>query len=410
MADTKRDYYEVLGVERTASKQEIAAAYRKLALKYHPDRNPGDESAVEKFKEASEAFDVLNNDDKRAAYDRYGHQGVNGMPGGGPQFHDINDIFEAFGGMGGGFADIFGDIFGGGAGGGRRRGGGRPPRGEDIRCVVDLDLREVARGVKKKVKLRRKEVCTTCGGSGAKPGTAPEPCSYCGGRGVVMQGAGFIRMQTTCPSCHGTGKVIRTPCTACRGSGLYDNTIEIDVDVPAGIDERNQLRIVGEGCRSPKGGEPGDCYLNVRFKEHPVFQVDGKDLICKMPITYPQAALGATLDVPLLDGHQDFKLPAGTQNGDIFRLKGKGLPQLNRPDKCGDILLVMNIEVPRTITAEQEKLLRKLADLEQVNVSPQRKGFFKRIKDYLQTLGEQAAAEVEGKSADSENAKDASKS
>ncbi len=403
MANTKRDYYEVLGIERSASKQDIAAAYRKLALKFHPDRNPGDESAVEKFKEASEAFDVLNNDDKRAAYDRYGHQGVDGMPGGGPQFRDMNDIFEAFGGMGGGFADIFGDIFGGGAGGRRSR-GGRPPRGEDIRCVVDLDLREVAKGIKKKIKIRRKEVCTVCSGSGAKPGTAPEPCSYCNGRGVVTQGAGFIRMQTTCPSCHGTGKVIRTPCTACRGAGLYDETIEIDVDIPAGIDERNQLRIVGEGSRSPKGGEPGDCYLNVRFKEHPVFQVDGKDLICKMPITYSQAALGATLDVPLLDGHQDFKLPAGTQNGDIFRLKGKGLPQLNRPERCGDILLVMTIEVPRTITAEQEKLLRKLAELEQVNVSSQRKGFFKRIKDYLQTV----ASEIEGAEAakDKENEKE----
>ncbi|MDO4627801.1 MAG: molecular chaperone DnaJ [Planctomycetia bacterium] len=389
MADSKRDYYEILGIERTATKSEIAAAYRKLALKYHPDRNPGNEEAVEKFKEASEAFDVLNNDDKRAAYDRYGHQGVNGMPGGGPQFNDINDIFEAF--SGGAFGDIFGDIFGGG----RRSTRTRVPRGEDVRCVVDLDLREVARGIKKNVRIRRKEVCTTCLGSGAKPGTAPEPCSYCGGRGVIMQGAGFIRMQTTCPSCHGAGKVIRQPCTVCRGSGLFDDTKEIEVEIPAGIDERNQLRLVGEGSRSPKGGEPGDCYVNVRFKDHPVFQVDGKDLICKMPVSYTQMVLGATLDVPLLDGHQDFKLPAGTQSGDIFRLKGKGLPQLNRPDRCGDILLVVNIEVPRTITEEQEKLLRKLAEVEQVNVSPQRKGFFKRIKDYLQTIGE-ACAEEDG--------------
>ncbi len=389
MADSKRDYYEILGIERTATKSEIAAAYRKLALKYHPDRNPGNEEAVEKFKEASEAFDVLNNDDKRAAYDRYGHQGVNGMPGGGPQFNDINDIFEAF--SGGAFGDIFGDIFGGG----RRSTRTRVARGEDVRCVVDLDLREVAHGIKKNVRIRRKEVCTTCLGSGAKPGTVPEPCSYCGGRGVIMQGAGFIRMQTTCPSCHGAGKVIRQPCTVCRGSGLFDDTKEIEVEIPAGIDERNQLRLVGEGSRSPKGGEPGDCYVNVRFKDHPVFQVDGKDLICKMPVSYTQMVLGATLDVPLLDGHQDFKLPAGTQSGDIFRLKGKGLPQLNRPERCGDILLVVNIEVPRTITEEQEKLLRKLAEVEQVNVSPQRKGFFKRIKDYLQTIGE-ACAEEDG--------------
>ena len=390
MAENKRDYYEVLGVEKTATKQEIAAAYRKLAMKYHPDRNPGNEEAVEKFKEASEAFDVLNNDEKRATYDRYGHAGVNGMPGGGPRFNDINDIFEAFGGMGGGFADIFGDIFGGGRRGSRS---GRPPRGEDIRCVVDLDLREVAKGVKKKVKIRRKEVCTTCNGTGAKPGTAPETCTYCGGHGVIMQGAGFIRMQTTCPSCHGSGKVIRQPCTSCRGSGLYDGVQEIDVEIPVGIDERNQLRLVGEGSRSPKGGEPGDCYLNVRFREHPVFQVDGKDLICKMPVTFTQAALGATLDVPLLDGHEDFKLPAGTQNGDIFRIKGKGLPQLNRPEKRGDIVIIVTIEVPRTLTDEQEKLLRKYAETENVNVSPQRKGFFKRVAEYLKSLGEETDSE-----------------
>ncbi len=392
MADSKRDYYEVLGIDRNASKHDIAAAYRKLALKYHPDRNPGNEEAVEKFKEASEAFDVLNNDEKRAAYDRYGHQGVNGMPGGGPQFNDINDIFEAFSGMGG-FGDIFSEIFGGG-GGRRSSRGGRAPRGEDVRSVVELDLREVATGVKKLVRVRRKEVCTTCHGTGAKPGTVPEPCTYCGGRGVVMQGAGFIRMQTTCPSCHGAGKVIRQPCTVCRGSGLFDDIKDIEVAIPAGIEERDQIRLVEEGSRSPAGGEPGDCYIQVRFKDHPVFQVDGKDLICKFPISYTQAALGATLDVPLLDGHQDFKLPAGTQTGDIFTLKGKGLPDRKRPSYCGDILLVVNIEVPRTITAEQETLLRKLAELEQVNVSPQRKGFFKRIKDYIQSLGEEDARET----------------
>lgn len=384
MADSKRDYYEVLGVERNASKHDIAAAYRKLALKYHPDRNPGDEEAVAKFKEASEAFDVLNNDDKRAAYDRYGHQGVNGMPGGGPQFNDINDIFEAFSGMGG-LGDIFGDLFGGGR---RSSRSGQPVRGEDVRCVVDLDLREVAKGVKKDIRIRRKEVCSTCHGTGAKPGTAPEPCAYCGGRGVVMQGAGFIRMQTTCPSCHGSGKVIRQPCTACRGAGLFDGIGEVEVSIPAGIDESTSIRIVGAGSKSPKGGDPGNCFLNVRFKEHPVFQVEGKDLICKVPITYSQATLGATLDIPLLDGHQDFKLPAGTQHGDVFRIKGKGLPYLNHPERCGDILLVVNIEVPRTITAEQEKLLRQLAELEQVHVTPQRKGFFKRIKDYLQSVAE----------------------
>ena len=398
MAD-KRDYYEVLGVSKTATQEEISAAYRKLAMKYHPDRNPGDAEAVAKFKEAAEAFEVLSKPEKRATYDRYGHQ----MPGGGgPQFNDVNDIFSAFGDLFG-----FGDIFGGR---GRRQ---RVRRGDDVRCVVDLDLREVAKGTKKVVQIRRKEICTTCCGSGAKPGTAPEPCQYCGGQGVVTQNMGFMRMQTECPSCHGKGKVVRQPCTVCRGSGMQVVTVTREIDIPAGIDERTQLRLSGEGCQSLEGGPKGDCYVTIRFKEHPVFQVDGKDLICRVPITYAQAVLGATIEIPLLDGKEDFKLPAGVQYGDMFRLRHKGLPSMQNPDRRGDIIVVVQIEVPRTISEEYEKLMRQVAELENSQVSPQRKGFFKRIASYFQSIlnDEEAKKEKDAKdSKDSKENKDAKES
>ncbi|MDO5114257.1 MAG: molecular chaperone DnaJ, partial [Planctomycetia bacterium] len=379
MANQKRDYYEVLGVERTATLEVISQSYRKLAMKYHPDRNPGDQEAIAKFKEAAEAFDVLSNPEKRATYDRYGHQGVHGMPGGGATFHDINDIFEAFGDILGG--GIFGDIFGGGRGGTSRR----ARRGEDIRCVVKLDLREVATGVKKTIRLRREEVCTTCHGSGSRPGTAPEPCSYCGGRGHVVQQAGFLRMQSTCPACHGSGKIIRQPCSTCRGSGLFTTEVEREIDIPAGIDERTQLRISGEGSQSLQGGEPGDCFVTIQFAEHPVFQVDGKDLVCRVPITYSQAVLGAEMEIPSLEGREELRIPPGTQHGDIFRIKGKGLPYM-RSERRGDILVIVQLEVPRTITEEYEKLIRQVAELEKSHVSPQRKGFFKRIASYLQSM------------------------
>ncbi|MDO4570619.1 MAG: molecular chaperone DnaJ [Planctomycetia bacterium] len=385
MSSAKRDYYEVLGVARTASKSEIAAAYRKLALKYHPDRNPGDDAAVEKFKEAAEAYEVLHNDEKRANYDRFGHQGVNGPGMGGAQFRDLNDIFEAFGdifGGRGGFFGDFGDIFGGG------RTSRRPQvhRGADIRCVVDMELHEVVTGAKKNIQIRRKEICTACTGTGAQPGSVPEPCSYCGGTGQVVRGAGFVRIQSTCPACRGEGKIIRQPCTVCRGSGLFDTVAPHEIDIPPGIDERTQIRVSGEGSHSHDGGAPGDCYITVRFKEHPVFQVDGKDLVCKIPITYTQAVLGAMIEIPLLDGKEDFNLPAGTQYGDVFRLKGKGLPELHRPERRGDIRVIIHIEVPRTITEGHEKILRQLAEHEKVHVAQQKKGFFKRIKDYIQSV------------------------
>lgn len=369
----KRDYYEVLGIARSAAQDEISVAYRRLAMKYHPDRNPGDEEAVAKFKEAAEAFDVLNNPDKRARYDRYGHQGVDGMFGGGSHggFSDISDIFEAFG-----------DIFGSFSARGGSRGGHRVQRGADVRCVVELDLLEVARGCSKVVEIKRHEVCDTCHGTGAKPGTSPETCSTCHGRGVVLHQAGFFQMQTTCPMCQGAGQIITQKCPTCHGTGLFATIIEREVPIPAGIDERTQLRLAGEGERSPSGGPPGDCYITVRIREHSVFQVDGKNLVCPIPITYPQAALGAIIELPTLEGKQEFEIPPGTQHGDVFRQKNLGLPNM-KGNRRGDILIVAQIEVPRKLSPEYEELLRKMAQMDNTEVAPQRKGFFTRFKDYL---------------------------
>ena len=373
----KRDYYEILGVGRSASDDEIADAYRKLALKYHPDRNPGDEDAVDKFKEAAEAFEVLSNSDKRARYDRYGHAGLEGPGGGAPHFRDISDIFEAFGDIFGG--GLFGDLFGG-TGRGRRR----VRRGADIRCQIVLDLAEAARGASKTVQFSRHEVCTDCGGSGARPGTQPEPCQYCGGRGRVIQSTGIFSLQTTCPSCRGEGAVIRHPCPHCGGSGYVPQEVTRDVKVPAGVDNDTRLRLQGEGEPSPDGGRPGDCYCFVRVREHPLFQREGPHLICQIPIGYAQAALGAKIEVPTLDGRQELDIPPGAQNGDLFKLAGHGMP-VPRQRRRGDLVVQVFIEVPKKLTAEHERILRELAEVENKNVSPQRRSFFKKLKEYFQS-------------------------
>ena len=373
----KRDYYEILGVGRSASDDEIADAYRKLALKYHPDRNPGDEDAVDKFKEAAEAFEVLSNSDKRARYDRYGHAGLEGPGGGAPHFRDISDIFEAFGDIFGG--GLFGDLFGG-TGRGRRR----VRRGADIRCQIVLDLAEAARGASKTVQFSRHEVCTDCGGSGARPGTQPEPCQYCGGRGRVIQSTGIFSLQTTCPSCRGEGAVIRHPCPHCGGSGYVPQEVTRDVKVPAGVDNDTRLRLQGEGEPSPDGGRPGDCYCFVRVREHPLFQREGPHLICQIPIGYAQAALGAKIEVPTLDGRQELDIPPGAQNGDLFKLAGHGMP-VPRQRRRGDLVVQVFIEVPKKLTAEHERILRQLAEVENANVSPERRSFFKKLKKYFQS-------------------------
>jgi molecular chaperone DnaJ len=367
----KRCYYEVLEVERTATPSEIAASYRKLAIKYHPDKNPGDEEAIARFKEAAEAFEVLGDAEKRARYDRYGHAGVGGQSGG-SHFHDLNDIFAAFG-------DIFGEGFGDMFGGSRRR---RPTKGADVRCDVRLDLVEAARGVTRTVEFERHEICTDCDGSGAKRGTKPETCGYCGGHGQVVQSTGIFRVQTTCPSCRGSGSVIKQPCSGCRGEGYVLKRVTRDVQIPAGIDDQMRVRIAGEGEPSPNGGSRGDCYCFISVKEHPLFQREGQHLVVRVPITYPQAALGATLEVPTLDGPEEMTIPAGTQPGDLFKLRGRGLPH-PRNRQIGDLVVIVELEVPRQLNDKQEKLLRELAELDQKHVSEHRKGFLDKLKEFF---------------------------
>lgn len=370
----KRDYYEVLGISRTATDGEIAVSYRKLALKYHPDKNPGDEEAIKKFKEAAEAYEVLSDGDKRSRYDRYGHAGVDGPGGSSPHFTDVNDIFQAFGDI---FGDtMFGDLFGGG------RRGRRAQKGADVRADVTLDLLEAARGCTKQVEFKRSKRCDECEGNGARPGSKPEVCRYCGGQGQVIQASGIFRVQTTCPGCRGAGKVIKDPCPKCHGQGAVAERIEREITIPAGVDSQTRLRLSGEGDQSPSGGQPGDCYCFINVREHPLFQRDGQNLICRIPITYPQAALGATLEVPTLDGRDELTIPAGTQSGDVFRLRGRGMPD-PRQRGVGDILVQVNLEIPRTLTERQEQLLRELAKEEHANVSAQRKTFFEKLKDYF---------------------------
>ncbi|MEZ6069832.1 MAG: molecular chaperone DnaJ [Pirellulales bacterium] len=369
----KRDYYEVLEVERTASRDEISVAYRKLAIRFHPDKNPGDDEAVERFKEAAEAFEVLSDEAKRARYDQFGHAGVDGAAGGSPHFTDINDIFEAFGDIFGG-GSPFGDLFGGGR---RRRG---PRRGADVRADVSLDLFEAARGTKRVIKFDRHEICQQCEGSGAKPGTTPQTCHLCGGHGQVVQSSGVFRVQTTCPQCRGTGSLIKEACAACRGKGIVLQNVEREVRIPAGVDDQTRLRLEGEGEPSPSGGGMrGDCYCFVHVKEHELFRREGQHLICDVPITYPQAALGATIQVPTLDGPEDLVIPAGTQPHDVFRMRGKGMPHPRRGGH-GDLLVQVVVEVPKRLEPEQEELLRKLAELEHANVSPHRGSFLEKLK------------------------------
>jgi molecular chaperone DnaJ len=369
---TKRDYYEVLGVVRTASEREIAAAYRKLAVKYHPDSHPGDTEATEKFKEAAEAYEVLSDNDKRARYDQFGHAGVGGSQ---PHFTDVNDIFEAFGDIFGG--GLFGEIFGGG----RRRG---PRRGNDVQVEITLDLEEAAVGVTREISFQRHEHCETCSGTGAKPGSSPQACHRCGGSGKIVQSAGILRVQTTCPTCRGVGNVITDPCQACRGQGIVPRNVKIDVAIPAGIDSGMRVRVTGEGEPSPNGGPPGDCYCYVHVREHKLFHRDGSHLLVRLPVTYSQAALGATLDVPTLNGKEQLTIPPGTPSGEVFHLRGRGMKDPRGGRNKGDLLVQTYIEVPKKLSKRQQELLRELAEVEHREVSPERKSFFAKLAEFFQ--------------------------
>jgi molecular chaperone DnaJ len=381
----KRDYYEVLGVTRNATEKEIAAAYRKLAIKYHPDQNRDDDGATLKFKEAAEAYEVLSDAEKRRRYDQFGHSGVGGNA---TQFTEVEDIFEAFSDIfGGGGGGVFNDIFGG-----RRRGNGgrRRRRGADVRCDVTLELEEAARGTTKTVRFSRSSPCKKCSGSGAMPGSVPEACQRCGGRGQVVQSAGILRVQTTCPTCQGSGQVISHPCDACRGIGFVPQPVTLQVVIPAGVDDGMRVRLPGEGEPSPDGGPAGDCYCFVTVRPHRLFERNGIDLVLRLPVSYSQVALGAKVEVPTLEGPEFLDIPAGTESGEVFRIRSRGVAD-PRGGRKGDLLVQMFIEVPKKLSPEQERLLRELAEIEHAHVTPHRKSFLEKIREYFSPREESEA-------------------
>lgn len=369
----KRDYYEVLGVGKDATQDQIKKAYRRLALKYHPDKNPDNKEAEEKFKECAEAYEVLSNEDKRKRYDQFGHDGLRGS--GMHDFSRMNadDISSIFG-------DIFGDFFGFGGGRGGRRGG--PQRGLDLETTVELTLNEVADGTEKTIEFTRQDNCDSCEGSGCAKGSQPTTCPTCGGSGQVARGGGFFQMVSTCPACGGDGKVISNPCKKCKGTGHVPKKRVITVKVPAGVHEGQGIRVAGEGEPGKKGGPRGDLYCYVRVKAHPFLMRDGSNLIAVVPISFTQATLGGTIEVPSLDGTKQLKIPTGTQYGDVFRIKGQGLPDL-RSGRKGDELIRVTIEIPKKLTSEQESLLKKFADIENDDTLPERTNFFDKLKDYF---------------------------
>lgn len=374
----QRDYYEVLGVARDASPEDLKKAYKKLAIKYHPDRNRDDEESVARFKEASEAFEVLSDPDKRARYDRFGHAGVKGN-GGGSGFHDVNDIFSAFGDLFEGFGFNFN-------GGGGRRGGGRSGavRGESLQATVRIDLPEAYNGCRRELRISRHESCDACQGSGCKAGTSPAKCSTCGGNGQVIQSQGFFRVQTNCPACRGRGTVVKNPCSSCNGQGRVIQEVVREVSIPPGVDTGMQLCLRGEGEAGLNGGPRGDLYVDIEVRRHPLFQRDGQNLMYRLPVTFAQAALGGEIEIPTLKGRETMKIKPGTQPGDVTRLRGFGMPDpRGSQGPVGDLLVEVQLEVPRKLTSEQEELLRKLAELDQKNVMPQRKSFFEQVKTFF---------------------------
>ncbi|MFW5830445.1 MAG: molecular chaperone DnaJ [Planctomycetota bacterium] len=374
----KRDYYEVLGVDRSVSDAEIKKAYRKLAMKYHPDRNPDDKEAESRFKEAAEAYEVLSDSQKRQRYDQYGHAGVEGMGHAGQGFSSMEDIFAAFGDIfGGGGGSIFDNFFGGG--GGRRRG---PPPGANLKLSLSLSFKEAAFGCQKTIDLRRNEKCGTCGGSGAKPGTKPQTCVMCGGQGAVRQGQGFFVVQTACPRCGGTGSIIADPCSDCGGQGMKPEKATIKVRIPEGIADGDQLRVSGEGEPSLEGGPRGDLYVLLRVQPDPFFQREGNNVVCQVPVCYSQAALGTELEVPTLEGRVKLKIPAGTQPGEMLRLRGQGIPTGH--GGRGDQLVLVQLQVPKRLSGEHERLLRQVAEHEKKDVEHGHKGFFEKLKEFFE--------------------------
>ena len=374
---SKRDFYEILGVSKDVDKKELKKAYRKVAMKHHPDRNEGDKASEEKFKEASEAYEVLSDDQKRGAYDRYGHAGVDGSQGGG---HGGGGA----GGFGDIFGDVFGDIFGGGGGGGGRRGG--PQRGSDLRYTMTLSLEEAVKGCEKKITIPTLVPCDPCDGSGAKPGTSAKTCSTCGGQGQVRMQQGFFAVQQTCPSCRGQGTTIESPCGSCNGRGVKEETKTLNVKVPAGVDTGDRIRLSGEGEAGAMGGPAGDLYVQMSVKDHAIFERDGHNLYCDVPISIVDAALGGELEVPTLDGRVKLKIPAETQSGRMFRLKGKGVTPI-RSSSPGDLMCRVQVETPVKLTEHQKKLLKEFqASLKGEKHSPQKNTWFAGVKKFFEEM------------------------
>ena len=371
----KRDYYELLGVAKNAAETEIKKAYRKLAMKYHPDRNPGDKEAEEKFKETKEAFEVLSDARKRAAYDQFGHAGVDpsAAAGFGAGYAGFSDIFDS----------VFGDIFGAA---GARRGGPRAYRGADLQYDLELTLEEAVAGTAVKIKTPTTKECPACKGSGAKTGTAPVTCDTCGGYGHVRMSQGFFSVQQTCPKCRGAGKVIRDPCVACGGHGRVRDHKTHQVKVPAGVDNGDRIRLTGEGEAGENGGPPGDLYVSIHVKEHPIFRRDGSDLYCEVPITFVTAALGGELEVPTLDGRVVLKVSPETQTGKVFRLRAKGVKSV-RGGGVGDLLCRVAVETPVNLNKRQKELLQEFGTtLQGSEHSPRASSWLNGVKKFFEDM------------------------
>ena len=378
MAENKRDYYEVLGLQKGASDEDIKKAYRKLALKYHPDRNPDNKEAEEKFKEAAEAYEVLSDDDKRARYDQFGFAGVDPNYGAGQGGYG-----GGFGGFGdfGDLGDLFGSFFGGGAG--RRNNANAPRRGENVGARLELTFEEAAFGCEKQVSAQRIENCSACSGSGSSDGVV-ETCSYCRGAGQVRTTQNFMGMQmqstSVCPQCNGRGKIVKNPCTTCRGKGKVRRTQKVKIKIPAGVDHGQTVRVAGEGCVGTNGGPNGDLLVDILIKRHPIFSRQDYTVYCEVPISFAQAALGGEIQVPTLDGKVPYDLPEGTQTGAVFTLGGKGIP-MGSSGRRGNQRFTVVVETPTKLTKEQKELLRQLEG--GINQTPKRKKFFETLKDFF---------------------------
>jgi molecular chaperone DnaJ len=374
MSVAKRDYYEILSVSRDCDDGTLKSAYRKLALQYHPDRNPNNREAEEKFKEAAEAYSVLSDPQKRSAYDRYGHQGVNGAAGAGGGF-DPNAFAD--------FGDILGDLFGLGDIFGQRRGGSRRvQRGEDIRYDLEISFEDSMRGLAADLQIPRTEACTRCAGTGGEPGVGMVTCSVCHGRGEVLYQQSFLSIRKTCPSCSGRGKLIRQACTQCRGEGYHRVEKKLKVNIPAGVDNGTRLRLAGEGNPGPPGGEPGDLYVVIKVAEHAIFERHESDLHCTLPINVSQAVLGAEIEIDTFDGPQMIRVPEGTQPGAQVRLRNFGVPQVNARVR-GDLYVHLDVQIPKKLTREQRKIFEQLGEVLPVENSPHEKSVFEKVRDFF---------------------------